>query len=123
MSCLCTEGQFGMQSKIIEYAHQINAGKSPRVESPFKKPQSWKSGTDCLFLDSDEATKEQLDFISRVKRIGRIDFSQLEVLSTHSDFYEFRTEEQIRSSHGRSWPCASAGSRSRPFPSEEQPGT
>jgi exodeoxyribonuclease V alpha subunit len=56
------------KSLIVRYAHQINAGQLPPIDSPFKKPEIWRSGADCLFLDSDEATQEQLGFVARVKR-------------------------------------------------------
>ena len=57
------------ESLIIKYAHMINKGQMPWIQSPFKHPGVWQDGTDCLFIDSDEATQEQLTFISRVKRI------------------------------------------------------
>ncbi|KAA6439813.1 AAA family ATPase [Dyadobacter flavalbus] len=57
------------ESLIISYAHQINKGEVPRIESPFHKPQVWQEKKDCLFIDSEEATAEQLKFISRVKRL------------------------------------------------------
>ena len=41
----------------------------PHIESPFRKPAVWTNGADCFFMDSDEATQEQLRFVSRVKRI------------------------------------------------------
>jgi exodeoxyribonuclease V alpha subunit len=56
------------ESLIIRYAHQINNGDMPYIDSPFKNPEIWQQKTDCLFMDSDEATKEQLNFISRIKR-------------------------------------------------------
>ncbi|MBA3012912.1 MAG: AAA family ATPase [Proteobacteria bacterium] len=56
-------------SLIIKYAHQINSGKMPWIESPFKHPGVWQDKTDCLFLDSDEATQEQLRFVGRVKQL------------------------------------------------------
>ncbi len=56
-------------SLIISYAHQINKGMVPRIESPFHKPQVWKEHLDSLFIDSEEATNEQLKFIARVKRL------------------------------------------------------
>ena len=59
------------ESNIIQYAHQINHGEMPWVVSPFKKPSVWQDGSDCLFMDSDEATGEQLRFIERVKRLCR----------------------------------------------------
>lgn len=85
------------QSKIIEYAHQINCGNSPRIDSPFKHPQVWKDKTDCLFIDSNEATQEQLNFISKAKRATNLRNDQLEELSQNSDLYQFGTEEKITS--------------------------
>lgn len=58
------------QSQIIRYAHEINAGRLPSIGSPFHQPELWRN-TDCLFLDSEEATGEQLQFIARVKRATR----------------------------------------------------
>jgi len=55
------------ESTIIQTAHQINRGEMPRLESPFKDPQVWKT-TDCFFIDSAEATQQQLRFIARVKQ-------------------------------------------------------
>ncbi len=87
------------ESRIIEYAHQINKGITPPIDSPFKKPQLWQEKTDCLFIDSDEATKEQLSFVARVKRHYDLQLPQLEGLTTAENLYEFRTGEQIRSSY------------------------
>jgi len=87
------------KSKIIEYAHQINRGITPHIDSPFKKPAIWQDRTDCMFLDSDEATREQLGFVSRVKKSFDLNTEQFEGLSTAEDLYEFRTEERIRSSY------------------------
>jgi exodeoxyribonuclease V alpha subunit len=55
------------ESTIIRTAHQINRGEMPALESPFKNPQIWKT-TDCFFIDSAEATQQQLHFINRVKQ-------------------------------------------------------
>lgn len=55
-------------SLIISYAHEINKGEVPRIESPFHKPLVWQEQKDCLFIDSEEATQEQLKFISKVKK-------------------------------------------------------
>jgi len=87
------------ESLIIKYAHQINMGDTPWIKSPFKKPEIWKEQTDCLFLDSDEATKEQMTFISRVKRF--YDLKQTELENNISDepegadFFEFRVQEPV----------------------------
>ncbi len=55
------------ESKIIEYAHAINNGKMPQIPSPFKLPNLWQEQCDCLFIDSNEATLEQLRTIRKVK--------------------------------------------------------
>lgn len=92
------------ESMIIKYAHQINQGDMPWIPSPFKQPAIWQDRTDCLFIDSDEATKEQLTFINRAKRIhgagegldaGMEDGVQASDtgVSEPEFFYEFRVEE------------------------------
>ena len=86
-------------SKIIEFAHQLNKGITPHIDSPFKKPELWTEKVDCLFIDSDEATKEQLEFVTRVKRFHEFQPPQLGGLTTAENLYEFRTEEGIRSSY------------------------
>ena len=42
----------------------------PILRFSFQKPEIWKDGTDCFFLDSDEATNEQIAFVSKVKRFA-----------------------------------------------------
>nr|WP_321404791.1 AAA family ATPase [uncultured Desulfobacter sp.] len=96
-------------SMIIKFAHQINQGKMPWIKSPFKYPAVWQDGTDCLFIDSDEVTKEQITFVSRVKRLyANADMetegdspvqngSDLDGATDNDndngDLYEFRVEE------------------------------
>jgi len=87
------------RSKIIAYAHEINRGITPYIDSPFKKPAIWHDSTDCMFLDSDEATREQLSFVSRVKRSFDLKMEELEGLSTAKNPFEFRTGEQIFSAY------------------------
>jgi len=87
------------ESKIIGFAHQINRGETPKIESPFKSPGIWKDGTDCIFLDSDEPTQEQMSFVTRVKNQFNLQLSQLEGLSTAETPYEFRTGEAITSAY------------------------
>jgi len=55
------------KSKIITYAHKINTGEVPNIISPFKDPKIWHKKEDCLFVDSEEATQDQLRFIRRCK--------------------------------------------------------
>jgi exodeoxyribonuclease V alpha subunit len=93
------------ESLIIEYAHQMNRGQIPWIASPFKKPEIWKAKTDCLFIDSDEATQEQLTFISRVKRFYDLGQSRPEEAMSDpgtgtandgdTNCYEFRAEESM----------------------------
>lgn len=95
-------------SMIIKFAHQINQGRMPWIKSPFKDPSIWQDGTDCLFIDSEEATKEQISFVSRVKRLYMHDVdpemsnsSAVQEISDphdardndHGDLYEFRVDE------------------------------
>lgn len=56
-----------MDSSIITNAHKINKGEFPQIESPIEKIDCWEKKLDCLFIDADEATSEQLKFIKSVK--------------------------------------------------------
>lgn len=90
------------ESLIIKYAHQINKGETPYIDSPFKNPDAWKNGADCLFIDSDEATQAQLSFIGRVKRHFDWKIDELENLvaeQTTITPFEFRIEEAIKSAY------------------------
>lgn len=82
-------------SLIIKYAHQINKGETPAIDSPFKKPEIWQQRHDCLFFDSDEATREQISFVTRVKQAMDWQLPQIEGLSTGESPYQFRTGETI----------------------------
>ncbi len=91
-------------SLIIKYAHQINQGQTPFIDSPFKNPDIWKNGADCLFIDSDEATQQQLGFITRVKRHFGWHTHELEKLTAYkpkglNSPFEFRVEEAISSAY------------------------
>ncbi len=55
------------KSQIIKYAHQINKGTIPRIESPINQPGIWREEMDCLFFDSEEATKDQMNFIKKIR--------------------------------------------------------
>lgn len=54
-------------SSIIRFAHEINSGSVPRIISPIAKPNAFLEGHDCLFVDADEATQDQIKFIQRAK--------------------------------------------------------
>jgi exodeoxyribonuclease V alpha subunit len=79
-------------SAIIRFAHQINRGELPRIDSPFSRPEIWQNGKDCLFFDSDEATLEQLNFISRVKRFYNL---KDKAAADPADYYAFRVDEPL----------------------------
>lgn len=55
------------QSQIIKYAHQINKGTIPKIESPIHQPNIWSEQKDCLFFDSEEATLDQMNFIKKIR--------------------------------------------------------
>ncbi|MBL7671213.1 MAG: AAA family ATPase [Bdellovibrionaceae bacterium] len=54
-------------SSIIRFAHEINSGVVPRIISPLARPQAFAEGNDCLFLDADEATVDQIRFLQRAR--------------------------------------------------------
>jgi exodeoxyribonuclease V alpha subunit len=88
------------ESMIIRHAHHVNNGETPHIASPFKTPEIWQDETDCLFIDSDEATQEQIQFIRRVKHF----FDQKKTLGTNTtqereNLFKFRTEETITSAY------------------------
>ena len=83
------------QSLIIQYAHQINAGKMPWIASPFKDPSLWAKQRDCLFMDSDEATQEQLQFVQRVKALMHREKEQVVPALEDPDLFEFRVTESV----------------------------
>ena len=98
VACFRLEKVFrqAQESLIIRYAHQINNGKMPYIDSPFKKPEIWQEKADCLFLDSDEATKEQLNFIARVKRFYELQtHEQGNDAESKPNLYEFRINEPV----------------------------
>lgn len=55
------------QSSIIRFAHAINRGEVPQVQSLLAKPTAFQEGLDCLFVDAEEATRDQLNFIHRAR--------------------------------------------------------
>lgn len=84
------------ESLIIKYAHQINNGAMPHIDSPFKKPELWQDKIDCLFLDAEEATKEQISFVGKVKRFRDSGKSSLGAdPENEANLYEFRTGEAL----------------------------
>jgi len=94
-STLTTIFRQAQKSEIITYAHLINRGKLPQIESPFKNPAVWKK-SDCFLIDSEQATQAQLRFIHRIKQ----QFSTVEQRekAVGEDPLSFDTEA-IRTSH------------------------
>ncbi len=65
--CLTKVFRQAEESLIIRFAHEINQGKIPRIQSPLEQPQLWKDKVDCLFMDAEEATGEQIRFLQKAK--------------------------------------------------------
>ena len=87
-------------SSIIQFAHAINGGETPPIPSPFKHPAVWQDGSDCLFIDADEATQAQVRFIAKVKRHFDWQTEQLEQATADSgDPFAFRVAEAITSAY------------------------
>jgi exodeoxyribonuclease V alpha subunit len=88
------------KSQIVRYAHQLNHGRTPHIDSPFFKPEIWQGQSDCLFIDAEEATQEELRFIQRAKRCPDL-FDALPLKTkestTISELYEFQTKEPRKS--------------------------
>lgn len=55
------------ESQIIKYAHQINKGIIPKIESPIHQPEVWREQKDSLFFDSEEPTLDQMNFIRKIR--------------------------------------------------------
>jgi len=54
----------GKESMIIKYAHEINKGIVPKIQTPLLTPEIWTDGTDCAFIDSGfpEGNKDKKDY-------------------------------------------------------------
>ncbi len=65
--CLTQVFRQAEASSIIRYAHQMNQNQIPQIPSPIADETLWQSNQDCLFIDSEEATQEQLQFIRKTK--------------------------------------------------------
>lgn len=56
------------ESYIIKFAHQIIKRQIPKIESPIHTPNIWNEKIDCMFIDSEEATKDQVHFIKKITK-------------------------------------------------------
>ena len=54
----------GKESLITKYAHEINSGEIPNIETPLLTPEIWTNGSDCSFIDSGipEANKNKSEY-------------------------------------------------------------
>ena len=52
---------------IIRIAHEINQGHVPFIESPIQDFHIWKTKVECQFIDIEEASPEQLEFIAQAR--------------------------------------------------------
>lgn len=54
----------GKESMIIKYAHEINNGIVPSIDTPLLNPAIWTDGTDCSFIDSGfpEGNKDRREY-------------------------------------------------------------
>jgi exodeoxyribonuclease V alpha subunit len=67
--CLTKVFRQAEESMIIRFAHQINKGEIPKIASPLHQPSLWKDKAGCLFIDAEEATQEQIQFLQRAKNV------------------------------------------------------
>lgn len=88
------------ESAIIRYAHAINGGEVPQIPSPFKEPGLWLEKADCLFLDSNEATKEQLRVIARVRDYFKLPAGDVEAHFGEEHLYTGIDEELTEKKRG-----------------------
>ena len=56
-------------SAIVAHAHAIRRGEVPEPPSPIHDRGVWERGEECLFLDSDVASQEELRFVRRAKAV------------------------------------------------------
>ncbi len=56
-------------SAIVAHAHAIRRGEVPDPPSPIADRSVWTRGEECLFLDSDVASLEELRFVRRAKAV------------------------------------------------------
>lgn len=86
------------ESLIISNAHQLNRGQMGNLISPFQQPDAWQQGVDCLFIDADEATQEQLSFIKRIKQFMPAQ-ALAETEEEKETLFQFRCDEPIKSAY------------------------
>jgi exodeoxyribonuclease V alpha subunit len=77
----------GKESLIIKYAHSINNGETPNIESPLLTPEIWSNGTDCSFIDSgvSDPYKNKQDYPKWSSLRYGLDIIQM-VVKTYTEF-------------------------------------
>lgn len=84
------------KSKIITYAHTINKGYVPNIESPIEKPNIWKDGTDCMFIDSSmDIDKSDIKFSTLKYGLNAMDMIVKLYSKTISEYLGKDSEIQI----------------------------
>ncbi len=84
------------ESFIISNAHKINKGETPKIESPIHDTNVWDRGVDCLFVDSEEASKEQKDFIKKVSKVMKETLASKEKVFIKKNNKETVSYEEIQ---------------------------
>ena len=69
--CLTEIFRQAKESLIIQYAHDINAGKVPDVPSPLADPSLFEKKASCMMIDAEEATREQINFLQKSRSLLR----------------------------------------------------
>jgi exodeoxyribonuclease V alpha subunit len=71
-------------SSIIRFAHEMNKGLTPKIESPVHRPSVWSEGVDCLFIDSEDINREGMDFLYKARKL----FQTLQQRSSGEEFIQ-----------------------------------
>jgi len=83
----------GKESEIITYAHGINSGEHPDINSPLTEPEIWSKGTDCMFIDSglgehEKASKEYPEWSSLRYGMDVIDMTKKLYIDTIKKYHK-----------------------------------
>ncbi len=83
------------ESMIIRFAHQMNQGQVPKIDSPFRQPRLWKEKAGCVFIDAEEATQDQLHFLKKAKyAIQRtLQLGEEQIVQTGDEFTALMSRE------------------------------
>lgn len=109
-------------SQIVRFAHAIQHGEMPVIPSPLARPDVWQQQLDCLFVDGEEATQEQIRFLRRARAVierTRSDRRSRDLVSDGRIVGRLEVEsESLRVSPPRpSFPVSSTSPSASPSPS------